>query len=78
MQKLNSPQGQFIGSIISIIIWFILICTLLYALLTNQFSEIAGKVICSILIIISLLFLISAIRSYAKNRMRIKNKTGSI
>ena len=68
MQKLSSKRAQLIGSLISIIIWVILILSLLYAFFTNEFPTVVGKVTSSILIIIGFFFLVSSVRFYLKNR----------
>ena len=70
VQKSVSKRSRIVGSIISMIIWTILILGLLYALLTNQFSTLPGKVISGILIIYRLFSLVSSVRSYWKNRYK--------
>ena len=68
MQKLASRRAQLIGSIVSMIIWIILILSLLYAFFTNQFTTTAGKVTVGILMICGVFLLISSVRFYLKNR----------
>jgi membrane protein DedA with SNARE-associated domain len=68
MQRFMSKRVQLVGAIMSIIIWTILVVGLLYALLTNQFPTVEGKVTCGIVVIISILLLVSSARFYWKNR----------